>query len=102
MATKSSGRASRICIGTTLGKSTLKPEEMTRRARLGLVVVAAEPLIRVDGLTKHYPGVIALDDLSLDFPRGLIGLVGANGAGKTTMFRLLLGISKPTEGSIEV
>jgi ABC-2 type transport system ATP-binding protein len=46
--------------------------------------------------------VTALDDLTIDLPRGLVGLVGANGAGKTTMFRLLLGISKPTEGRIEV
>ncbi len=59
-------------------------------------------LLRIDGLTKRYPGVTALDDLSIDLPRGLVGLVGANGAGKTTMFRLLLGISKPTEGHIEV
>lgn len=44
----------------------------------------------------------ALDDLSIEVPRGLVGLVGANGAGKTTMFRLLLGISKPTEGHVEV
>jgi ABC-2 type transport system ATP-binding protein len=80
----------------------VKPEMTTSRARLRFVVVAAEPLLRVDGLTKHYPGVIALDDLSLELSRGLIGLVGANGAGKTTMFRLLLGISKPTEGRIEV
>ena len=62
----------------------------------------AESLLRIDGLTKQYPGVTALDDLSIDLPRGLVGLVGANGAGKTTMFRLLLGISKPTEGTIEV
>ncbi|HEX2786220.1 MAG TPA: ABC transporter ATP-binding protein [Ilumatobacteraceae bacterium] len=59
-------------------------------------------LLRIDGLTKRYPGVTALDDLTVDLPRGLVGLVGANGAGKTTMFRLLLGISKPTEGRIEV
>ena len=59
-------------------------------------------LLRLDGLTKRYPGVTALDSLTIDLPRGLVGLVGANGAGKTTMFRLLLGISKPTEGSIEV
>ena len=44
----------------------------------------------------------ALDSLTIELPRGLVGLVGANGAGKTTMFRLLLGISKPTEGAIEV
>ncbi|HEY0520551.1 MAG TPA: ABC transporter ATP-binding protein [Ilumatobacteraceae bacterium] len=59
-------------------------------------------LLRIDGLTKKYPGVTALDDLTIELPRGLVGLVGANGAGKTTMFRLLLGISKPTEGHIEV
>ena len=59
-------------------------------------------LLRIDGLTKKYPGVTALDDLTFELPRGLVGLVGANGAGKTTLFRLLLGISKPTEGRIEV
>ncbi len=64
--------------------------------------VVASSLLRIDGLTKRYPGVTALDDLTIDLPRGLVGLVGANGAGKTTMFRLLLGISKPTEGRIEV
>jgi ABC-2 type transport system ATP-binding protein len=72
-----------------------------RRARLAPVVVVSS-LLRIDGLTKKYPGVTALDDLTVDVPRGLVGLVGANGAGKTTMFRLLLGISKPTEGHIEV
>ncbi len=66
------------------------------------MVVLAGPLLRIDGLTKRYPGVTALDGLTIELPRGLVGLVGANGAGKTTMFRLLLGISKPTEGSIEV
>ena len=54
--------------------------------------MAASSLLRIAGLTKQYPGVIALDDLTIDLPRGLVGLVGANGAGKTTMFRLLLGM----------
>ena len=54
------------------------------------------------GLTKRYPSVTALDGLTLDLPRGRIGLVGANGAGKSTMFRLLLGLAHPTEGRIEV
>lgn len=62
----------------------------------------AGPLIRLDRLTKRYPGVTALDDLTVDVPRGCIGLVGANGAGKTTMFRMLLGLANPTEGSVEV
>ena len=59
-------------------------------------------LVRLAGVVKRYPGATALDDLTIDLPRGLIGLVGANGAGKTTMFRLLLGLAEPTEGSIEV
>lgn len=60
------------------------------------------PLLRLEGLTKRYPGVTALDNLSVEVPRGRIGLVGANGAGKTTTFRLLLGLAQPTEGRVEV
>jgi ABC-2 type transport system ATP-binding protein len=61
-----------------------------------------DPLLRLDRLTKRYPGVTALDGLTVVVPRGLVGLVGANGAGKTTMFRLLLGLAHPTEGHVEV
>jgi len=64
--------------------------------------VTTGSLLRLDGLTKRYPGTTALDDLSIEVPRGRIGLVGANGAGKTTTFRLLLGLAHPTEGRIEV
>ena len=60
------------------------------------------PLLRTDGLTKRYGSVTALDDLSVEVPRGCVGLVGANGAGKTTTFRLLLGLGHATEGRIEV
>lgn len=63
---------------------------------------ATDPLLRIEGLTKKYPSATALDDLTVSVPRGLIGLVGANGAGKTTMFRLLLGLAHPTKGRIEV
>ena len=62
----------------------------------------AGPVLRLQGLTKRYPGVTALDDLTVDVPRGRIGLVGANGAGKTTTFRLLLGLAHATEGRVEV
>lgn len=60
------------------------------------------PLLRIEHLTKTYPGVTALDDLTFEVPRGLIGLVGANGAGKTTLFRHLLGLARPTSGTLEV
>ncbi len=59
-------------------------------------------LFRLEALTKRYPGVTALDALTVDVPRGLVGLVGANGAGKTTMFRLMLGLARPSEGRVEV
>lgn len=65
-------------------------------------VVVADPLLRLEGLTKRYTGVTALDGLSVEVPRGRVGLVGANGAGKTTLFRLLLGLTHPTEGRVEV
>lgn len=65
-------------------------------------MVETSPLIHLDGLTKRYPGVTALDDLTAVLPRGRIGLVGANGAGKTTTFRLLLGLARPDQGRVEV
>lgn len=61
-----------------------------------------DPLIRLEGLTKRYASVTALDHLDVVVPRGRIGLVGANGAGKTTTFRLLLGLAHPSEGRVEV
>ena len=65
-------------------------------------MVADGSLLRLDGLTKRYDAVTALDNLTVDIPRGRVGLVGANGAGKTTTFRLLLGLAHPTEGRVEV
>jgi ABC-2 type transport system ATP-binding protein len=60
------------------------------------------PLLRTAGLIKRYGNITALDGLTVDVPRGLVGLVGANCAGKTTLFRLLLGLARPTEGTVEV
>ena len=62
----------------------------------------ADTLLRAVGLTKRYGEVTAVDGLTVDVPPGRIGLVGANGAGKTTFFRLLLGLTRPTSGSVEV
>ena len=59
-------------------------------------------VLRTEGLTKAYGPVRALDALTVDVPPGRIGLVGANGAGKTTFFRLVLGLIHPTAGQVEV
>ena len=61
------------------------------------------PLIATKSLTKRYPGgVTALDDLSVELEPGIIGLVGANGAGKSTFIRILLGLLEPTSGTASV
>ncbi|WP_144119220.1 ABC transporter ATP-binding protein [Catellatospora sichuanensis] len=60
-------------------------------------------LIATQSLTKTYPGgVTALSDLTLSVEPGIIGLVGANGAGKSTMIKTLLGLLSPTSGRAEV
>jgi ABC-2 type transport system ATP-binding protein len=64
--------------------------------------VGTDRLLLLDRVTKRYPSTTALDNLTVELPRGRIGLVGANGAGKTTTFRMLLGLAHPTEGRIEV
>ena len=62
-----------------------------------------DDLLRTRGLSLRYPGgTLALDELTVDVPRGSVGLVGANGAGKTTLLRLALGQLRPTAGTIEV
>jgi ABC-2 type transport system ATP-binding protein len=58
--------------------------------------------IRTKNLEKHFGAVEALKGLSLDFSAGLLhGLIGSDGAGKTTTMRLLAGLLKPSSGGIE-
>ena len=62
----------------------------------------AEPVLSVHGLRRSYGDLVALDDLTFDVPVGLTGFVGANGAGKTTAIKMLIGLSRPTSGEAEV
>ncbi len=55
-----------------------------------------------DRLTKRFPSVTALDDLTLDIGTGVTGLVGSNGAGKSTLIKILLGLQPATSGSARV
>jgi ABC-2 type transport system ATP-binding protein len=60
-------------------------------------------LIATEALTKTYGGrVTALADLTVAVEPGVIGLVGANGAGKSTFIKILLGLLAPTSGSVRV
>ena len=56
--------------------------------------------IQLNGLTKRYRGVTAVDDLTVDVrPGAVTGFLGPNGAGKSTTMRMLLGLVRPTAGS---
>ena len=58
-------------------------------------------ILTLKNITKEFPGVKALDDVTINIERGTIhGLVGENGAGKSTLIKVLAGIYQPNEGEI--
>ncbi len=61
------------------------------------------PVIETRGLTKVYNGLVAVDHLDLTIHEGEVyGLLGPNGSGKTTTILMLLGLTEPTEGEVQV
>jgi ABC-2 type transport system ATP-binding protein len=60
-------------------------------------------MLRVEALTRTYGGLTAVDQVSFDIGTGeIVGLLGHNGAGKTTIMKMLTGFLEPTGGSIEI
>ena len=63
----------------------------------------AVPLLRMSGICKSFPGVQALEDVSLELHAGeVLALLGENGAGKSTLIKILSGAHLPDRGSIEI
>ena len=61
------------------------------------------PAVKVEHLTKRFGAVEAVADISFEIPRGsCVGLLGGNGAGKTTSIAMIMGLLLPTSGRIEV
>ena len=57
--------------------------------------------LRMEHITKRFPGVLASDDISIEVGEGeVLALVGENGAGKTTLMNILMGLYQPDEGRI--
>src|ERR1700760_2820799 len=65
---------------------------------------ASDPWVaRVAGVSQHYGKAVALDDVSLDIPSGkMIGLIGPDGVGKSTLLSMLAGVRKIQTGHVEV
>ena len=60
-------------------------------------------VITIEGLTKRFGDVLAVDDLSFEVDRGtVVGFLGPNGAGKATTLRMLLGLVTPTSGTARI
>lgn len=96
------------------GKARLNAyEEMSRaeakekEAKLELVIPAGQRLgndvIEVQNITKSYDNRILIENLSFTIPRNaIVGIIGPNGVGKSTLFRMIMGEEKPNSGNIQI
>lgn len=61
----------------------------------------SEPLLEVQGLSKYFGGLVALDAVDIKiYPGEIVGLIGPNGAGKTTLFNVIGGFFRPDQGKM--
>ena len=61
------------------------------------------PVLSIDEVTKRYPSVVAVDDVSFDVADGeFVSILGPSGSGKSTILRMIAGFETPTEGTIRI
>jgi ABC-2 type transport system ATP-binding protein len=63
-----------------------------------ILMQSGQPLLEAEHLTKHYGNVIALNDVSFTISDGITGILGENGAGKSTAIKIFLGLLRATSG----
>jgi ATP-binding cassette ChvD family protein len=99
--TKSKSRLARYEEMATEAEKTKKLDfeeiQIPAGPRLGSVVIDAK------GLTKGFGDRVLIDDLSFSMPRGgIVGIIGPNGVGKTTLFKTIVGLEQPDAGDVTV
>ena len=73
------------------------------KAELKAPSLAAVPMLTLSGVSKSFPGVRALHNVSLSlYPGQVTALIGENGAGKSTLVKILTGIYQPESGEVSV
>lgn len=65
-------------------------------------MASGDALLSADHLTKRYQRVVALNDVSFTISDGITGILGENGAGKSTAIKIFMGLIRPTSGSVSV
>lgn len=101
-AKQSKGKA-RLNAYDTMSNAEVKEKE----ARLELVIPKGprlgDKVIEIENVTKAYDNRVLIDDLSLSIPKNaIVGIIGPNGVGKSTLFRMIMGEEKPDSGNITI
>ncbi len=101
-AKQSKGKA-RLNAYETMSNADVKEKE----ARLELIIPKGprlgDTVINVDGVTKSFDNRVLIENLTFSIPKNaIVGIIGANGVGKSTLFRMIMGEESPDSGSIQI
>ncbi len=81
---------------------TMTAESETRTSPATTVAATAAPILKVSNIESYYGPIMAIRGVSLEVPRGsIVTVLGANGAGKTTILKTISGVLDPLKGTVE-